>query len=333
MKSFTWSTPLPRALVATACVVLGAAMAPRAHAAPTVVGTSTSPDGLLTLVLTSSNPSDTAGVDNTYTWTATNNSPTITLSGVVLGSHWGDWCGGGNCFPTGPTIVSIAPGCSGQSAADFPEEIADAGVWCSAATGTTLAPGASISGSVTVRPLSAGPADYGVYSGYDDPVTGVLHIAIPRITQTGVVAPVPTDIQLKGAASNGSPAAGSTFTYTYEVKNAGPWGTYGGIVFVDTLPDSLTYVSSVATFSFVPLATGQPTSVSVPFCSAVGQTVMCPLEDLRSVGPFNQATVAITVAASGVPQQIVNTATVHTVLPQADSNAANNSSTVTVTTK
>jgi hypothetical protein len=98
-------------------------------AAPTLLHSSTSADGLLTLTLSSSNPSDTVGVDNTYIWTATNNSGT-TLSCVILGSHWGDWCGavGGRCFPTGPTLISVGSGCGGQNTSEFVVETAHIGV-------------------------------------------------------------------------------------------------------------------------------------------------------------------------------------------------------------
>jgi len=294
---------------------------------PTVLQTATSPDGLLTLVLSSTNASDATGVNNTYTWTAVNNSATVTLTGVILGSHWGDYCSG--CVsPSGPTLISIAPGCGGQGASEIPPD-AHFGVWCTPSTGVTLPPGHSVSGSVTLRPGSGGPPDYGVYSGYSDPITGSQHFAIPRITQASVVAPAATDIQITGAASNGAPPAGSAFTYTYQVKNAGPWGTYGGIIFVDTLPASLTYVGSFVTV--VSPLTGQP--VEVQWCSAVGQTVMCPLFDMQNGGTTGQANITLTVTASGVAQQIVNTASVHTVFPQTDSNPANNSATVSVTTK
>src|SRR5215469_12338437 len=76
----------------------------RAQVAPTVLQTATSSDGLLTLVLSSTNPSDAVGVNNTYTWTATNNSRILTLSSVILGSHWGDWCVGGS--PAGNSCVA-----------------------------------------------------------------------------------------------------------------------------------------------------------------------------------------------------------------------------------
>jgi len=304
----------------------------RAQVAPTVLQSATSSDQLLTLVLSSTNASDATGVDNTYTWTAINNSTTITLTGVLLGSHWGDWCGG-NCTPPGPTLISIAPGCAGQGASEIPLD-AHFGVWCTPTVGVTLSPGQSVSGSVTLRPGSGGPPDYTVYTGYNDPVTGKLHFPpdAPFITHNSVVAPAATDIQINGAASNGSPSRGSEFTYTYQVRNAGPWGTSGGIVFVDTLPASLTHVSSSVTLTRLSPQTGQPATGQF-FCSAVGQTVMCPIPDLQNGGLSGQVTVVITVSASSVAQQIVNTASVHTVLPQEDSNTANNSTTVSVTTK
>jgi uncharacterized repeat protein (TIGR01451 family) len=299
--------------------------------APTVLQSATSSDGLLTLVLSATNASDAAGVNNTYTWTAINNSTTTTLTGVLLGSHWGDWCNG--CTPPGPTLISIASGCAGQGPSEIPLD-AHFGVWCTPTAGVILSPGQSVSGSVTLRPGSGGPPDYTVYTGYNDPVTGKLHFPpdAPFITHNSVVAPAATDIQIKGSASNGSPQTGSVFTYNYEVKNAGPWGTYGGIVFADTLPASLTYVSSSVTMTGLSPVTGQPTTGQF-FCSVVNQTVVCPIPDLQNGGLSGQATIAITVRASVIAQQIVNTATVHTVLPQEDSNTANNSTTVSVTTK
>jgi uncharacterized repeat protein (TIGR01451 family) len=139
---------------------------------------------------------------------------------------------------------------------------------------------------------------------------------------------------MTGAASNGSPAVGSTFTYTYQIKNAGPWGTGGGLTFVDTLPAPLTYVSSSLVQVGIDSSTGQAVQrVNPSGCSVVGQTVSCRIGDLDNGGAFNQATIALTVAASGAPQQIVNTASVHTVSPQDDSNPTNNGVTVTVTTK
>jgi uncharacterized repeat protein (TIGR01451 family) len=329
-KITTFSAAMAAALMFSICMAT-----PARAQAPTVFGTTTSDDGLLTLVLSSANPSDAVGVNNTYTWTAINNSPTIALSGVTLGSHWGDHCP--LCVsPSGPTLISMAPGCGSQSPDEFPQEIAHFGVWCTPITGVTLPPGQSVSGSVTLRPGTGGPADYLVYSLYNLPTTGKQidpgHAPfLPNSSNPNrsVVAPAATDIQITGSASNGAPPAGSNFTYTYQVKNAGPWGTYGGIIFVDTLPSSLTYVGSFVTA--ISPSTGQP--VEAQLCTAVGQTVTCPLFDLQNGGTTGQVTITLTVTASSVSQQIVNTASAATVLPQTDSNPANNSVTVTVTTK
>jgi uncharacterized repeat protein (TIGR01451 family) len=311
----------------------------------TLPATATSTDGLLTVTLSSTNPSDAVNVNNTYTWTATNNSRTVTLTGVILGSHWGDYCIGANanidtCHiapTTGPTLISLAPGCGGQSSNEFDDTIARFGIWCTPSSGVTLLPGASVSGSITLRPGTGGPAFYTVYSSHTPLAGPVIQGQAPLdpvINYRGVVAPVATDIQITGAASNGSPSVGSTFTYTYQIKNAGPWGTYGGIVFVDTLPASLTFVSSSVMQAGIDRTTGQLVQVPSPNgCSAVGQTVMCPLQDMTNGGLSGQATITLTVTASGVAQPIVNTASVHTLSPQDNSNPANNSVTVNVITK
>jgi uncharacterized repeat protein (TIGR01451 family) len=208
------------------------------------------------------------------------------------------------------------------------------GIWCTPSTGVTLLPGASISGSITVRPGTGGPAFYTVYSGHT-PLSGSGTTQLdPAIDYHGMVAPAATDIQISGSASTGSPSVDSTFTYTYQVKNAGPWGTYGGIIFADTLPQSLTYVSSSVVEGTLDRTTGQEVQATIPnVCSAVGQTVVCPLDDMTNGGLTGQATITLTVRAPSLAQQIVNTASVHTVSPQDDSNPANNSLTVTVTTR
>lgn len=302
--------------------------------------TATSADGLLRLTVTSANPTDAVDVENTFTWTVTNIGPNP-LGGVVLGSHWGDACITPNCttaLPEGPTLISIAPGCGGQSAADLPGTFAIFGIWCTPSSGVTLAPSASVSGSVTVRPHTGGPAFYTMYTGHVPTGTGTLTQATldPAINYRGIVAPAPTDIQITGAASTGSPSAGSTFTYTYQIHNSGPWGTFGGITFTDTLPASLTYVSSSVTQGGIDTTTGQLVAISnANGCSAVGQNVMCPLQDMTVGGITNQATITLTVLASSIPQQIVNEAFAHTnpAVLQGDSNNNNNNVTVTVTSK
>jgi uncharacterized repeat protein (TIGR01451 family) len=160
-----------------------------------------------------------------------------------------------------------------------------------------------------------------------------------------MVAPAATDIQISGAASTGSPLVGSTFTYTYQVKNSGPWGTYGGVTFIDRLPASLTlFNSSVTQAHVIAQDTGQQAEVTNPNpnggCSALqnpdGTTdITCPLDDMTVGGQSNQATITLTVTASGAPQPIANTASVHfnPTVPQDDRNPANNSVTVNVISK
>lgn len=333
-----------RAIAAAMLLAVCIAAPIRAQVNATVLpAAATSTDGLLTVVLSSNNPSGAVDLNTTYTWKVTNNSATITLNGVILGSHWGDYCintigtSATNCPvapPTGPTLISLAPGCGGQSPSEFPTDVAVMGVWCTPSTGVTLAPGASVSGSITVRPGAGGPAFYTVYSAHTPlPGTGPEQLD-PVINYRGMIAPAATDIQISGAASNGSPLVGSTFTYTYQVKNAGPWGTYGGLTFTDTLPAPLTLIGSAVTQATLDRITGQEVQFTVQnACSAVGQTVVCPLRDMTNSGLPNQATITLTVAASGPPQLIANTATVHTASPQDDSNLVNNSVTVNVATK
>jgi uncharacterized repeat protein (TIGR01451 family) len=53
------------------------------------------------------------------------------------------------------------------------------------------------------------------------------------------VSPGPTDLQVTGSADNGSPAAGSQFAYTFQVKDNGPQAAFG-VTFDDPLPASIT---------------------------------------------------------------------------------------------
>lgn len=309
----------------------------RAQVAPTVLATQS--NGPLTMTLSSSNPSGAADVNNTYTWTVTNTS-IFNITGIILGSNWGDYCiGGANGCPVappqGPTLISAGPGCAGQSAASFDSTTALFGEWCTPDTGVTLAPGASVSGSVTVRPVTGGPVNYTVYTGHNGPFGFVFDVTI---NYHGINAPAATDVQISGSASTGSPSVGSNYSYTYQIKNAGPWGTFGGVIFTDVLPASLTYVGSsivVGTKSSLGPTTITLTNVCSAVVSPVDQTttVVCPLQDMTVGGVWNQATVTLTVTAPGTAQQIVNTASAHTVSPQDDSNLANNSVTVNVATK
>ncbi len=282
------------------------------------LGSTTSPDGYITVTLSSSSLQDVAGVNNTYAWSAHNNSPTFVISGVTLGSNWGDYCGS-SCTPSGPTLISLGSGCAGQGPDEIPAS-ANFGAWCTPITGVTLAPGATVSGTVTVRPISGGPVNYVTYAFYNDPVTGQQKglAGETLIHDTNVAAPAATDEQITGSASTGSPVVGANYTYNYQIKNAGPWGTFGGVTFTDTLPASVTYVGSTASLGTI--------------CSAVGQAITCQIPDHTNLNG-QTSTIALTVAAPGAAQQIVNTAGIGFKSPQTDSKSANNSVTITVASK
>ncbi len=293
----------------------GAPTAPQSFVA---IASKTSPDGYITVALSSALGEDVTGVDDTYLWSAHNNSATLSSSGVTLGSNWGDYCGG-TCTPSTPTLIALGPGCAGQGAADIPPT-AKFGAWCTPLTGVTLAPGATVSGTVTLRPGSGGPVNYIAYSLYDDPVTGQQKGLAGEATihDTNVVAPAAVDEQLTGSASTGSPAVGASFAYNFQVKNAGPWGTLGGVTFTDVLPASLTYVGYAATAGIA--------------CGALGQAVTCQIPDkLNQNG--QSTTISLTVTAPSTPQQIFNSASIAFAAPQTDSNTGNNTLAIAVTSK
>ncbi len=238
------------------------------------------------------------GVPNTYTWTATNVSAgPLTVS---MGSNWTDADGGA------PIIKALAPGCGNQSKNDIPPNDA-LGIWCGSAT---IAPGESFSVWATLQDDAAGPVRYNVYSVYTVGASPFFTV----VADTESAGPGPVDLQISGSSNQGSPPVGGNYTYTYLVKNAGPWATSGGVAFSDALPASLTFVGA---------------TTSAGTCTG-GQTVSCALGNLANGA---QATVAITVRAPSTAQSIVNTASASLTAPQSDINTANNSVTITVASK
>lgn len=289
---------IPLALVAAACGGTDAASGDQVGETSHALTQSTTANGVQ-VTLTTSGPL-VQGVPDTYTWTATNVS-TRTLS-VSMGSNWTDSDGGA------PVIKQLAPGCGNQSRNDIPANDA-LGIWCGSAT---LAPGASFSVWATLEDDAVGPVRYNVYSLYVDPVTSLPFFTV--VADTESAGPGPVDLQIAGASSQGSPAVDSSYTYTYQVKNAGPWATSGGVSFSDALPASLTYVDVTTTAG----------------TCAGGQTVSCALGDLPNGA---QATVAITVRAPGTAQPIVNTASASLTAPQSDTNTGNDSVTISVASR
>ena len=170
----------------------------------------------------------------------------------------------------------------------------------------SLAPGATVVFQPRIRPEIAGSLTFG---------GNAVGSTFPNISlsDTQDVAPAPTDVQVTGSSNNGSPPLGSSFIYTFQVKNSGPFATFGGVSFTDPLPANLTFLG---------------VSTSLGACAG-GATVSCDLGDL-AVGA--QAIIQIVAQAPSSPQAIANTASV--VIGQSpDRNPANNSVTVTVTSK
>ncbi|HET7788530.1 MAG TPA: DUF11 domain-containing protein [Myxococcales bacterium] len=294
MRTHRFLLPIPLVLLAAACGGPDAAPAVASSAALTQSAT----NGGVQVTLTTSGPL-VQGVPNTYTWTATNVSAGTLL--VSMGSNWTDADRGA------PVIKALAPGCGNQSANEVPPNDA-LGIWCGSAS---LAPGASLSVWATLQDDAAGPVRYNPYSLHADPLTGSPVFTV--VADTERAAPGPVDLQISGSSNQGAPRVNSTYTYTYQIKNAGPWATSGGVTFSDALPASLAFVGVTA---------------SAGSCAG-GQTVSCSLGDLANGA---QATVAVTVRAPATAQQIANTASASLAV-QADTNASNNSLTVTVASK
>jgi uncharacterized repeat protein (TIGR01451 family) len=126
-------------------------------------------------------------------------------------------------------------------------------------------------------------------------------------------APAPTDVQVTGFSSTGSPNRGATFSYTFQVKDNGPWSV-GDVTFSDPLPAQVTFVGATAD--------------NGSDCSQTGGTIACDLGGL-SVG--QQVQVFVTVVAPSVPSTFTNTAT--TTANVTDTQPSNNSVGVSVQVK
>ena len=144
--------------------------------------------------------------------------------------------------------------------------------------------------------------------------------SLPKSFTVTVAAPAPivtrTDLQVLGRSSTGSPAVGTTFNYVFQVKNNGT-AVGQAVTFSDVLPANLT----VGPASLV---------TSVGSCTvAAGNTVKCNLGNLNA-GQTANVTIPVRLTSGAAGARIANTGALASTN---DSNAANNSSTVTVTVK
>jgi uncharacterized repeat protein (TIGR01451 family) len=160
-------------------------------------------------------------------------------------------------------------------------------------------------GSATVA-FSAVPQDAGTLTAT---ASAAFAVSIAQASLEVAIAPAPTDIQVTGAASTGSPAVGSTYSYTFQIKDNGPWAA-PGVTFSDTLPSAVSLAGVISTAGT---------------CSVAGATISCNPGDLP-VGA--QANVTLTVQAPATPQTFTDTASVS--MADSDRQPANNSVGVTV---
>lgn len=227
------------------------------------------------------------GQNLTYTLAVTNNGPDDATQVAISDGA-----------PSGSRILSVSgPGTCFRFPPDTPLAVCQTG---------TLPAGASVTMKVVVATGIPGPNQNSATvssNGTDDP--NFLNNSSTLTTQ---VAPLPTDVQVTGFASTGSPSTGSTFSYTFQVKNNGPAGA-GGVTFTDTLPAALTFVS---------VNSNSP-------CTETGTTVSC---DLGGLVVGAQALVTINVLAPTSPATITNIGAASS--SATDTQPANNSFPVTV---
>jgi uncharacterized repeat protein (TIGR01451 family) len=264
------------------------AFAPRA-----VADTSAVSPGSLQLAISTNSPV-LSGVASTYTITVTNTTTSPALGIQIL-----------NYLPAGMTLNNLNnPDVCSRTNKPL---LASTAFNC---TGGDLAPGATATVSFTAT--AAQPFLYldnvqttGIAGGVF--TTNAVWLPIQ-------VAPGPADIQVTGSASTGSPALGSTFSYTFQVKNNGSQAAYS-VVFDDLLPPSLTLA-------------GVATDTGTCSGGAVANSVHC---DLGALAVGRQVKIVITAVAPATGGSITDTAAVSMSGP--DTQPANNSVSVTVQPK
>jgi uncharacterized repeat protein (TIGR01451 family) len=262
--------------------------------APTAVAESAaSPNGMVAVSVSSP---VVAGVASIYTLTFTNTSTSSTTNVVALGS-----------LPAGMTLKNITncAGLGGNQSISFNCMMAN------------VAPGASESATFSILAPTVGTFDipFAVAAAVPDAGTpGASDIVGDTATLTVTVQAGPTDIQVTGSSNNGSPPLGSTFTYTFQVKDNGPLPA-GGVIFDDIIPASIQLVGSPA--------------IDIGSCTAnaVSNAVHCDIGNLN-VGQQSTISWPVIPTTSGV---FANTATA--AMAAADLHPANNAVTVTVQPK
>lgn len=128
-----------------------------------------------------------------------------------------------------------------------------------------------------------------------------------------------TDIQTVGSSNQGAPPVGLVFTYTFQVHNNGPYNTMDSVLFTDTLPAGIFVANSV----------GAPTVATTRGSCSGSTAIAC---DLGRLAVGDSAVISITVLAT-TPGTFANSGTAILQSGQTDRAPANNTATVTVTSK
>ena len=224
------------------------------------------PEADVSLSKTASNTHPAVDDEVDYTLTASNAGPND-ATGVTIRDS----------LPAGLDFIDASPGCDNSNV----------GVTCDIGT---LASGAST--SVTVRTRTTA-AIAGTSVGNLASVTANEldpDLSNNQATATIDVQPL-VDLALKKVASNTSPQAGGSVTYTLSLVNNGP-STATGVKVTDPLPAGLSFAAA---------------SASQGSCSASGQTVTCALGTLAAGGSAVM-TITAHIAPSAAGSTLANTA-------------------------
>jgi uncharacterized repeat protein (TIGR01451 family) len=205
------------ALAAAALLVTALAGAPAAFADVSA----SSPSGMATI----STPGPVfTGVATTYTITVTN-----------VGSQSASEEQAGVQLPAGMTLNHLDPSCQRSNNPTLPGTAFSCG-WLG------VPPGQSASATFTAT--ASGPNTYVAQVSAALDFGGIPPTSVSRdsVSYSIPASPGPTDLQVTGSSNNGSPAVGSRFAYTFQVKDNGPQAAYG-VTFDDPLPPSITPLS------------------------------------------------------------------------------------------
>jgi len=297
MAMMGWPTARATRRRAAAIAVLAAALGLPGSlmlASPALAESVTSPTGMVAMSV----PAPVvAGVASTYTLTVTNTT-SAAFTGPVGINAVGE-------MPSGMTIHGIR-GCTnvigGNESTSFN---------CSM---PNLAPGASETATFSL--VASAPGSYQIPFGATgfQSINGGFQSVGDQATLTVNAQPGPTDLQVTGSSNNGSPPVGSTFNYTFQVKNNGPLPA-AVVTFDDPLP--------------APITLGSTLTIDNGTCAAdaAANSVHCDIGAL-GVGQQSTITFSATPTATG---SFGNTATV--AMTGMDPHPANNSVTVTVQPK